>query len=209
MIQKSYIAAILLIALSLAGCRPEEPEILNMSDILPESERYGEGNEGNDDIEDLDSMAQLKYMFISNGVDISDAFKIDNRLFPDRFGPESSEKYKLCYKGDTLLYYKWVYKDSVKVMNALYNWIDCFGDKCKSIYVNQNVNMQRNPMKIMVSDTSLIFIESQLAIDFKLWDDFHEKMGCKNDWNMIIEQGKGAKARWFTYKDDKKIPLEK
>lgn len=209
MIRILYIGLFITLTLSVVGCHPEKPEVLDMSDILPESERYGEGNETQEDSADMDSMAQVRMMFVSNGVEITDAYSIENSLFPDRFGPESTVKYKLNYKGDTLLYCKWIYKDSAKVMNALYNWIDCFGTKCKSVYVNQNVNMQRNPMKIMVSDTSLIFIESQLSMDFKLWDEFHEKLGYTNDWNMIIEQGKGAKARWFTYKDEKKIPLEK
>jgi hypothetical protein len=190
------------------GCRPEEPEILDFSDIVAESENYPEGDapEANDN--EIDSTKAIKELFNLNGIQVSELTFVEERLFPDRFGPKNIEKYKLAIGEDSILYCKWRYKDSAKVMNALYNWIDCFGENCKSIYVNESKNMQRNPLKIMVSDTTLVFIEALESLDFKEWDAFHESLGYKNDWNLIIEQRKSGRAKWFMYRNEEKIPFE-
>jgi len=204
----TYIVCTAVIALVLLGCRPEEPEILDFSDIVAESENYKEGEVSDVETAQIDSMTEVKNYFVNNGIDVTQVWINEDGLFPDRFGPEDVEKYKLVSGEDSIWYSKWRYKDSAKVMNALYNWIDCFGENCKSIYVNENKNLQRNPLKIMVSDTTLVFIEALESLDFRAWDAFHESLGYENDWNLIIEQRKSGRAKWFMYRDDKKIPFE-
>ena len=208
MIQVKSIALLVTAALLFVGCRPEEPEILDYSDIVPESENYKEGDEGGADATITDSTTLPKLTFVSGGVPVSGLSFVEERLFPDRFGPQAAEKYKLAVGEDTVWYYKWRYKDSVKVMNALYNWIDCFGENCKSVFVNESRNMQRNPMKIMVSDTTLIYIQALEVVDFKLWDAYHDSLGYEKDWNLIIEQRKSSRAKWYVYRDEEKIPFE-
>ncbi len=198
------VSVLFFMSLLLFACHREEPEILNLEDILPESEKYAEGEKEGGDSDNSDPLKSVKEVFILGGIYPSEMASISKSAFPDRFGPESSEKYSLALADDTVYYSKWVYEDSVKTMNAFYNWIDCFGDNCKSIYVNQSINFQQSPMKLMVSDTTLIFIEGQSNIDFKSWDTFHEAIGYENDWNVIVEQNKWSKARWYQYVEDKK-----
>mgnify|MGYP000532189129 CR=1 FL=1 len=205
MIKIKNIALFLSVSLLVVSCRPEEDEVLDFSEIVQESENYKEGNEVVSDSASIDSTTIPKLMFLNGGIEASELSFFEDRLFPDRFGPESTEKYKLTLGTDTVWYYKWRYKDSIKVMNALYNWIDCFGENCKSIYLKESKNMQRMPMKIMVSDTTLIYIQAKESVDFKMWDAFHDSLGYKKDWNLIIEQRKSSRARWYVYENEEKI----
>lgn len=88
-------------------------------------------------------------------------------------------------------------------MNAFYNWIDCFGEKCKSLFIGEEKNLQSSATMILVSDSTLIYIESD-KIDFDLWYDFHKEKGYENDFNLTIEQRPRGRAKWFTFVDETK-----
>ena len=195
-----------LVALLLVNCKEQKRDVIDLSDILPTAD------ETNNDINELatnNSTSILINSFSSNGIEVSAVFEIEAAKFPDRFGPSNSVKYELVIDTDTVNYYRWVYKDSLKVMNAFYNWIDCFGEKCKSIFIGEQKNFQMNALQIFVNDSSLIFIENKNKVDYELWTAFHDSLGYSREWNYVIEQNRRGKATWFTYLDEKKINLEK
>lgn len=195
--------------LLVAACQPEKPEILNYEDIAGESDRYPEGQDPNGAGEEKDSLAYLKTGLVKAGIFVEQVKPWEDALFPDRFGSLRSAKYSFASGKDTLRYATWVYADSLRVMNTVYNWIDCFGPKRKSAMVGESANLQRNPFTIWISDTSLIFIEANEAIDVTKWEDYLVGLGYEKDWNMVIEQGLGGRARWYTYEKEKKIPFKK
>ena len=203
------IVILITIIISLFGCKPEKQEVINLSDIIPESENYKEGQNKGDSSNAADTLLWVKDQFTRNGIAVDSVESHKENYFPDRFGPSSVEKYKLISKTDTVLYLKWNYADSMKTMNAFFNWIDCFGKNCRSMFVGEESNFQRNSMQILVNDTSLIFIEAVNSIDFKKWSEYHEAIGYALDWNYIIEQRKRGRAQWFTFEEEKKIPYKK
>lgn len=199
-----FIAGLLLFG----GCQDKEPEVLEYEDIIAGSDRDGSGDD-QDVTESGDSLAFLRNGLQEAGIGADWIGGSTAMLFPDRFGPETTRKYLLAAGTDTLSYYTWVYSDSMRVMNALYNWIDCFGDKCKSVYLGENANMQRNPFQLWVSDSTLVFIEAREKMDYTVWEKYLESQGYPKEWNYVIEQGKGGKARWFVYEDEKKKTFKK
>ncbi len=195
--------------LALTACREEEPEILDFSDIVATSDRYGEDSLQVNDSNPEDTLAYLLKGLKESGISATSVDPVLELTFPDRFGPKRAKKFQFAVAGDTIRYSEWYYGDSTRVMNALYNWIDCFGPKCKSVYMKERVNMQPKPFKMLVGDTTLVFIEAETSLDFEQWDDYMESLGYGKDWNLVIEQVKGSRARWYTYKEEQKTLLEK
>lgn len=204
---KLFIA--LIFGLFVAACNKQEQRTIDITDITGESERYKEGHSSEVvPVIESDSTLEVTKWFVDNGVPVSSVeYRVD-RMFPDRFGAISMEKYKLITPVDTILYSKWVYADSLKVMNAFTNWINCFGDNCKTIFFGEAKNFQRNPLQILINDSTLIFIESENSIDFKGWNGFHKVEEQDNPWNYVIEQPRWTKARWYTFPEGKRTKVE-
>mgnify|MGYP006086603065 FL=1 len=194
----------------LSSCGGEENETVDLKDIIAESERYNEDSMNvKNDIDPKDTLAIQLKEFNENGLVFSEISAFADKYFPDRFGPITSEKYELQSEGNTFRFIEWKYQDSTKVMNAFFNWMDCFGDKCKSIFIGEERLFQANPFQILVNDSSLIFIEGIESYDFKMWESYFENKGYPLDWNYVIEQRKRGKAHWYNYIEEKKTPFKK
>lgn len=175
-----------------------------MSDILPSSERDYDAldtviSNGSDDM--------LLQSFNSNGFSFETAELVSKRLFPSRFGPDSSFTVQLIRDADTLLFNNWVFSDSSKVMNAFYNWIDCFGPKCKSFHIGEERNYQRSAMHVLVGNTKIVYLEGE-AIDFNKWYAYYDSLGVGNDWYYAIEQRKMGRSRWFRFEEGQKVKYQ-
>lgn len=204
---KLFIA--LIIGLFVAGCNKQEDRTIDISDITGESERYKEGQSPEiDSVIEADSTVEITQWFVTNGIPVSSVEYRTDRMFPDRFGAVSIEKYKLFTPMDTILYSKWVYADSSKVMNAFTNWTNCFGDNCKTIFFGEAKNFQRDPMQVLINDSTLIFLEAKNSIDFNLWNEFHKVDEKDNPWNYVIEQSRWTKARWYNFPEGKRTKIE-
>ena len=175
-----------------------------MSDILPTAKKDYDSLTVDDNVNPNDGWL---YSFNSKGFNFTSVEPISRRMFPDRFGPDTTQTFKLMSDLDTLLYHKWIYKDSVKVMNSFYNWIDCFGEKCNSFYLGEEKNYQKNATLILVSDTSIILVEGK-QLNFNKWYDFHDSLGYQKDWIYTVEQRYRGKARWYKFENEKKIKYE-
>lgn len=196
----TYISIVLL----LFGCQEPKEEVLDLKDVLPSSDRdYSKTDE---EVEMNDDDVLLAW-FNASGFEFISVQPMTKRLFPDRFGPDTSYMYELISEEDTIDYHKWVFKDSAKVINSFFNWIDCFGDNCKSLYVGEERNFQKNGFHLLVGDSTLVFIEGN-GLSFNNWYEFHESIGYKSDWNYSIEQRYRGRARWYTFEDKKKKRFE-
>ena len=183
--------------------------MMDISDITGESERYKEGDVAVTEAHEVvDTTIDAKNWFVNQGIAVKRLEYRSDRMFPDRFGATSMEKFILYTVNDTILYSKWIYADSAKVMNAFTNWTNCFGDNCKTIFFGDAQNFQRNPMQVLINDTTLIFIEGNQSVDFKLWSEFHDVENDKEPWNYVIEQARWSKARWYNFPEGKRTILE-
>ncbi len=157
---------------------------------------------------DIDSNAYLIDHFSSNGVVVESVDLIDTNLLPSRFGPIHEKAFLLNLKDRSNKYYRWTYPDSIKVMNAFYNWMDCFGRNCESIFIGEERRIHKGSMMILVGDSSLIMIEGE-QVDFSNWYGYHDSIGFDPEWNFSIEQRTGQRARWYTYEEDTKLKYER
>lgn len=186
-----------LLIISFEGCKDRKEEVIDLNDIIAESDRYKEGESEEDIVKvELDSASVILNAFKANGINAISLSFLEDNLFPDRFGPEASYKYQLYFDADTVKFYNWNYSDSVKTVNAFFNWIDNFGKRKKSIFVGEEKNFQKDPLLFFIGDTSLIFIEAKNKLFKKNWIDYFEKNGFKGDWNYVVTQTKWGRAKW-------------
>lgn len=139
---------------------------------------------------------------------VNDICQVEIELLPQRLSPKSSFGYKMGFKKDSLTYIHWSYKDSVYTKNALYNWLDCFGTKCKSVRLGETVSMQRKGMLLFMSDTSITYISSNQPLKKEEWLTYFESYSNRKDWRLVIEQKNSGKATWFTVKELEFSPIQ-
>lgn len=189
------------------ACTSEtKEEVKDLNDILPDAER---DYDQKDSIEIVESDTLEAYQSRFSELGILDSISVyDEDLFPDRFGPEETEKYTLNIDGEEIVFVKWKFSDSTRVTNALFNWLDCFGPTCVSVRVSEERNLQRNAFQVLANDTVLIYLESDTKVDAKIWDKYFEEKGYELDWGYRMEQSRNGRVRWFTYIDEEKEPLK-
>lgn len=194
----------------LTSCGEDKGDVVDLDDIIAGSERYNEDSLNvKNDIDPKDTLALKLEEFKTNGLEAIEIIAFSDNYFPDRFGAIGAEKYELQTDGNTFRFVQWIFEDSTKTMNAFFNWMDCFGEKCISIFIGEERVFQPNPFQILVNDSALVFIEGVESFDFKVWESYFEKQAYPLDWNYTIEQRKRGKAHWFTYIEEKKTPYKK
>lgn len=189
----------LLVACSVLSCQEQKEELMDFRDIVPQSEKYKNGEENPTDSSQISDLGFDMELARELGIDVMELDSFPEPMFPDRFVPRSIQKLTLHLKEDAIFYGQWKYKDSIKTMNALFNWMDCFGTKCKSLKYLQPANFQKEAMLIFVNDTSVTYISSPLKLDKNQWQQYLEKKDRVVDWDLVIVQKKGAKASWEYY----------
>ena len=198
---------ILSLELLAVSCSSEtKEEVKDLNDILPTSERDYDRKE-NVVLEDADTLEVYQNRFSELGV-LDSISPYEEDLFPDRFGPDRMEKYRLNIEGESTVFVKWRFSDSARVSNALFNWMDCFGSNCKSIRVAEERNLQTKAFHVFANDSVLIYLESENRLETKNWEKHFDKVGYELEWDFIMEQAPRGRVRWFTYIDEEKTPLK-
>lgn len=189
---------------ALTACSEPEKEALDLKDIIDysdgDTDREQEGKES-------DSTAEYVQLFKKGGLEFDSVKPKEKKLFPDRFGPDSVETYTLFRGSYEFSYHHWTYSDSLKVTNAFFNWIDCFGEGCKSFYVGETRNFQKDGFIILVGTEHLIYVEGG-NLNLPEWLTFHELRGMGKDWQIVIEQKERGRANWHRVIDGKKEKWE-
>ena len=118
-----------LFVLCLFGCGSEPQESISMSDILPQSERYKEGQVDEVHEEEVanlfDSLSLWTKTFVRTlGLD-SMSLKINEQLFVvDRMSFNSKMAFDVLMDSTALKVFTWSFKDSLDAKNAfLFGWM--------------------------------------------------------------------------------------
>ena len=206
--QMRYIVISFFFIFSLFSCSQKRKEkTIDLSDITTSSERYKEGEEKKDSTAPLvmftDSLL-VSYLGILDSLklDYSSIQKLDTVLFPDRFGAKSIVKFYWKEKKDSINFMDWEFKDSIKTTNAFYNWIDCFGSKCRSIKIGEKIKIQKRSLLVLVNEKHMIAVDSERKIDNEKWLKLLKDQGFGESWKYIVSQPNKGKANWLNYKNE-------
>lgn len=197
MVRHSYI----IVALLLFSCSSEVGvETVALEDILPQSTYPKDTLTQAENTINLDSISEFR-INLSNAVEDSALFFIENeyylKLFPDRLTNVSREQELIILDADTISITVWEFSDSLTTINAFYNWLDCFGDKCAELKIGDEVNFSKNSVLTIVSNYHLIYLESSTGFNMNTWQKkiiptiFPEDL-----WIYAVSQSARRKARW-------------
>jgi hypothetical protein len=198
--KKSVFAGIIFL---FAACGEKKKEVLrDMKDLTAKSERtYSEKNQKEKDTIQFDFDMKIAREI---GVEVMEIDRVEAPMFPDRFHPISATKLNLQLKKYGILFCQWTFKDSTQTKNAFYNWLDCFGEKCKSIKFGETINFQKDNFLLFVNDTLITYISSAERVEVEVWLNYFKQKNTLEDWKIFIQQGTRAKAKWFAVEKGKK-----
>lgn len=204
------IAIFLAGALTFAACTSKPAETVSFDDLTPDSEKYGEDDTLSKSVDKkffyFDSITPLSQNLIDSLEFNRDfVFPLDSILFSDRFGAKQTEKWYYQTEKDSLVFFHWEFRDSLKTFNTFYNWIDCYGPKCKSIQVGMPAAFSKRATLFLVEDKHLYFVESDLKIDpekyLSYFDGPQRKVKKFKKWKYVVIQQPRKKAGWFARND--------
>ena len=187
-----------LLIVILAACGREEEEVIDLSDIIPKSERNYDDTLKTEKKDTLSALFDLD-LSADFGLNFSGIKPLDETLFMDRFGALSSVKLELLKDEGTVLYRSWSFKDSLRTRNAFYNWLDCFGPKCRSFKYLQHGKFQKEAMLVFLNDTSIIYLSSDKNLKMDQWQQYFEKRSSIDLWDIVVNQRANGKAEWLYY----------
>lgn len=190
----------------LVSCKNEKNDVVEMSEIIPQAKREYNGKDSTS-ANKPDTMKEFKNALGLCHFTFDNYTGFEETMFPDRFEPLRTERIALIKQNDTTKFYRWTYKDSVQTMNAFYNWLDHFGKNKNQIMIAEERNFQRKAFQLFIGDTTMIFIQGDSGVDFKNWLNCLDSLGYNPEWNYLIEQNIGGKAKWFTFTEEMKTKI--
>ncbi len=186
----------------------KKEETVDLSEITSSSERYKEGKsevkkKKEKELNFIDTL-DVRFKGILDSLKINDSVvrKLDIVLFPDRFGAKSITKFYWKEKKDSINLLDWEFSDSLKTENAFYNWIDCFGENCKSIKIGDKIKIQKRGLLILVNDRHLLVVDANSKIDCESWIKLVGSQKFGDTWKYIVYQPQKGKSTWMNYKNE-------
>jgi hypothetical protein len=98
------------------------------------------------------------------------------------------------------------YADSLDMKNAFFNYLDCFGDDCRNISVNEKVNFKKDFFMLINTEKSIHIIESNKNQNPNNWI-YLINSNSKSIKTLII-QNKNQVANWYTYQNNLLIEVK-
>jgi len=194
------IILIILTALLWSSCSDNtEYVILNSEEILPQAQGnydYSDDSLDSIELELTPTQETLLQLFPDLNFDEENILKEREMLFmPNRLG--FLNKDEIYFMKDSIPYHfiEWEFGDSLKTVNAFYNWLDCFGPKCSSIRIDEEINGSKESFIIWVSDSKISYLASSKNLNRRTWQDVFLS-DQKKKLNFIIHQSPRGKMNW-------------
>jgi len=195
MFRKVFIPVCAVLLFSCSGKNKEQ--VLNMSDLTPHAKKEVRDSQM---VKDTTNPSLFNLSLADScGIRIQEFSELNDPMFPDRFMPKSKFKLNLHAKESSLVMGQWTYTDSVKTMNAFFNWLDCFGPECKAIKLGEEANMQKDGLLFFINDTSMTYLTSKLKLDLNNWQQYLEKYDGVDQWDLVVWQQPRKNALWMRY----------
>jgi hypothetical protein len=154
----------------LFACTSQPEETVDFDDLAPTSERYKDDRKDTTEQVVITDERPKNSLFLS----IVDTLMYDaswknwdTSLYVDRFGSKEQEKWIATGKNDSLVLLHYEFRDSSMTKNTFFNWIDCFGPKCKSYVVGDNIRIPRRNALVLVGEKRMIVIEGNRPVNEK------------------------------------------
>ena len=190
-----------------SSCNDNKKEVIEFESIQPKSSSKENNTSKPSSTYSWDTSLMTYFTNYSKKSLIDSIKRISLIQIPDRISLESTDKFRLYFNNDSTDFYQWKYTDSLSTKNALYNWLDCFGDNCNSIKLNEKKQFQKSPFLLFIGEKNMIFILSSKKSISRTWFDFIKLKNVKETWRTLIEQKQNNTANWYSIVDGKFIMI--
>lgn len=162
-----HVAKYLILTVSFAlliGCEnKDEVDEFDSERFIPESKR----DYNFDDEKDSTSLlsGELSVESFREVVELvtegSEWREVEKSVYLYRFGANHTISLETISDMDTSYWYITSYTDSIFSQNALYNWLDCFGENCTSVKIKDELIFKKTSGQVWWTDTLIIYYESK------------------------------------------------
>jgi len=174
-------------------------EIVNSENILPQSQgkyEYAEDTSGHQKVELTEIQEFLLQLFPEVSFDENNILKEREMVFiPNRLGFSNKEETYFTKDSVPFHFIAWTFADSLKTVNAFYNWLDCFGHNCSPVRIDEEINGSKEAFVIWVSNNKISYLASTKNINRNIWQDVFA-YNQKKKWNYIIHQAVRGRINW-------------
>src|SRR5690606_18963426 len=87
--------------------------------------------------------------------------EVKKNIYLHRFGVKNEITLEMISDLDTSYWYLASYKDTTFSQNAFYNWLDCFGENCTSLKIDDEIVFRKSHGQVWWTDTLIIYYESK------------------------------------------------
>jgi hypothetical protein len=200
---KTFVFFTLALSLNSCGEDSNKTETVDLEEFLPKSDK--EYNYDEDTVSQVqehipDSIELYIQSKITDAHFLSKAELSNNKHFPDRLDYTKKSYHELIIDSTLYELVVWEFKDSIHSVNAFYNWMDCFGEKCKSIRIGESKWIYNGAFQLFVDDSKLIYVASGKELNQKMWSNLFQP-DRKNNWNYHLYQPLKRKVKWFELKE--------
>ncbi len=136
---------------------------LDSEKFIPQSKRDYDFDESEDTLSvksgelSIESFREV-VEFITDGAEWREVKK---SIYLHRFGANQEITLETVTNTDTSYWYLTSYKDTIFSQNAFYNWLDCFGENCTSLKIEDEIVFRKSSGQVWWTDTLIIYYESK------------------------------------------------
>ena len=193
--------------LGLVSCSTKtNKKVKDFGDIIPKSANRKPIT--NKDSKPKDS-SLISYFSSFNTWEIDSVNELESKFVPDRFSPIKSKKLIIYSSSDSTHFLSWKYKDSIDAKRSFYNFLDCVEKPCRPIQLFEEKKITSTNIVIFKDETTIICLKSSKKINIKDWLVFFNLNKTSTGFDIIIEQVKNGKTKWYSSTKEKYKPLTK
>jgi hypothetical protein len=204
-----YLIFSILVIYSCSSKKEQNVEIISMDDLMGDSTEQPSiiVEEKQDSVPILST--KIEKLLYALKPDYDTTFTNKSHVF-DRFGFNTSYKLQFIGKnkvpyGKSIMvtpkanFFVYNFSDSVKLNNAFYNWLDCFGSDCQAVKLKEDIKAVKTPPSFtLVYDTTIVILEYPCEHEKNNWKAFKDSIVKKYGYNYRyrIDVDCGGPLKW-------------
>jgi hypothetical protein len=190
------------ICLILNACKEQKSEVVDFDSLSkPAQERPVEAPVSTkpEQVNFFDTLSSFSQQLVDSlAIDHQTIHVLDTLIFPDRFGAKLADKWYAKSANDSVVFMQWKFQKAEQTTNTFFNWLDCYGARCKAIEIGDEVSFSKRGVIFMIGSKELIFIETFRKFDADKWISSVSNIAQNKTWKYIVTQQPKAKATWQT-----------
>lgn len=136
------------------------------------------------------------------------AHVIDTAHFLDRFTSKTEIQHILLKsKNAEFVFETWRFRDSIARKNAVFNWLDRFGEHEISVNWLKPVNLGRKPCLILFNERSVISVTSASKLSVPQWINYQRVNFPKDSVRYVLTGMPNKKCQWYRALTPKNLVL--